>query len=347
MSADVETKLRGPDAYSLAKRALAEMERLRIWPTPLNFELWTHVVAAPESDLAREIARLLDEGATFTDTVSDELAAAFLPRARLNEQIRDAGDALSKELTEVSQAIQTARKSSEVYGEALADASKSLTDEQDPATLKSTIVSLSEATRHVSRENRILETRLAASTNEVNRLREHLEQVRRDATTDGLTNLANRKAFDDELERICEEADELCLAVLDIDNFKNFNDTWGHQTGDQVLRFVASVIGRHGSPPRLVARYGGEEFALLFPQESADAAFQVLEEIRNEVCSRALKRRSTNEDLGAVSISCGLAQRRAHERPHELMERADAALYRSKRCGRNRTTNAEDVATAA
>ena len=139
----------------------------------------------------------------------------------------------------------------------------------------------------------------------------------------------------------------MTLAVIDIDHFKNFNDTWGHQTGDQVIRYVASVIGRVGAPPRFAARYGGEEFALIFPRETADVASLVLEEIREEVSSRILKRRSTNDDLGAVTVSAGLALMRRGESAHSLMERSDAALYASKRSGRNLVTNAEAVADAA
>jgi diguanylate cyclase len=350
MSGDVETKLRGPEAYALARKALATMEKHQVWPTAINFELWTHFVADPEGPLAREITRLISAGEPFTDGLSDELAAVFLPKARLNEQIRDAGDALSKELISVSQAIQSAQKSSEAYGQTLAHASKSLTS-PDQLDVKATVETLAAATRRVQRENKSLEKRLADSTAEVARLREHLEQVRRDATTDGLTNLANRKAFDEELERACAEADAqgetLTLAVIDIDHFKNFNDTWGHQTGDQVIRYVASVIGGRGAPPRFAARYGGEEFALIFPRERADAAFATLEDIREEVSSRMLKRRSTNEDLGAITVSAGLAQRKPGESAHNVMERADRALYSSKRSGRNRVSSAEDVASAA
>lgn len=349
---DVETLLRGPNAYSMARKALDEMERHHVWPTALNFELWTYFIAAPESPLAREIARLIDTGEPFTDTVSDELAAAYLPKTRLNDQIRDAGDALSKELSAVAKAITSAQKSSEAYGQTLASAGASLdAADHDTVSLKATVETLSAATKRVQRENRALEKRLAESTSEVERLREHLEQVRRDATTDGLTNLANRKAFDEELERAFVEAEEsgqtLTLAVIDIDHFKNFNDTWGHQTGDQVIRYVASVIGRMGAPPRFAARYGGEEFAMIFPRENAAAAHHVLEEIRIEVSSRTLKRRSTNEDLGAITVSAGLAELRAGEHFHALMERADTALYASKRSGRNRTTSAEAVANAA
>jgi diguanylate cyclase len=309
MSGDVETVLRGPAAYQVARKALELMESHHVWPTPLNFELWAHYVADPDGALAVELGRLISLGEPLTESISEDLAAAYLAKARLNEQIRDAGDQLSKELDSVSKAIQQAQKSNEAYGQTLAGASKGLTEA------------------------------------------EGVEQVRRDATTDGLTNLANRRAFDDELARACAEADEtgmaLTLAVLDIDHFKSFNDTWGHQTGDQVIRYVASVIGRLGATPRFSARYGGEEFAMIFPGEDAGLVEACLQEIREEVASRMLKRRSTNEDLGTVTISAGLATRREGETGNCVMERADEALYASKRTGRNRVTNGEKLATAA
>lgn len=348
---DVETTLRGPEAYKIARRALDLMERHQIWPTALNFELWTHYVADPDGALAREITRLISMGEPITEMLSEELAAAYLPKARLNEQIRDAGDLLSKELESVSKAIQNAQKTNAAFGKTLAGVSKDLDAPTGVEGIKAVVSSLADATRRVAKENKALETRLAESTAEVDRLREHLEQVRRDATTDGLTNLANRKAFDEELERACAEADEagsaICLAVLDIDHFKGFNDTWGHQTGDQVIRYVASVIGRVAALPRFAARYGGEEFAMIFPGEAAAVVGATLEEIRVEVSSRMLKRRSTNEDLGAITLSSGFAERRKGETGHSVMERADTALYASKRSGRNRVTAAETQAESA
>ncbi len=101
MTAGIEVKLRGPDAYILARKALSAMEQHQIWPTAVNFELWTHCVGDPDGELAREITRIISTGEAFTDNLSDELAAVYLPKARLNEQIRDAGDALTKELASV------------------------------------------------------------------------------------------------------------------------------------------------------------------------------------------------------------------------------------------------------
>ena len=351
MTGQIETTLRGPDAFALARRAMDEMERAGVWPTPLNFELWLHYLAEPEGALAVEIARMIKAGEPFTEAVSETLAASHLLRGRLTEEIRDAGVLLSQQLSSVAETIANAQKSQASYSDTLADATSGLEQAADPKHLRSLVDTLKSATLQVHAENNTLEQRLGDSRQEIASLREHLEQVRRDAMTDALTSLANRKAFDEALQRTCEESDKsgapVTLAVLDIDHFKRFNDTWGHQTGDQVLRYVASVLGRVARDPRVAARYGGEECAMIFPQETASIVEAALNAAREEIATRALRRRSTNEDLGAVTISIGLAQRRPGEPGACLLGRADKALYVSKRGGRNRVTNAEKLAKAA
>ena len=342
---DVALSLRGPGSYALAAEALAAMQAAAVWPTPLNFELWLHVIADADGPLGREIRARTTAGEPITEACSEELAARFLPRGKLDDELRDAGQHLDAQLAQVAHAITAAQKSNADYGRTLAGASRELTEEPPAEDVKRLIDTLSSATRRVQRENDTLEKRLSTSTEEVTRLREHLESARRDAMTDALSNLPNRKAFDQGLAKACAEAEAtgapLTLAVLDIDHFKRFNDTWGHQTGDQVIRFVASVIKKSGAPPRLPARYGGEEFALVLPGEHAAGAMEILDAIRVEIGSRALKRRSTDEDLGAVTVSAGVAQRRRGESLAAFVERADAALYASKHAGRNCITNAE------
>jgi diguanylate cyclase len=344
-AAEFEAILRGPDAYRMARGALDTMVRHKIWPTPLNYELWLHFSASPNSPLGREIQRLITAGDPFTEATCEALAATYLPKAKLNEQIRDAGDQLSRELDTVSRAIQAAQESSQAYGATLADAGAELAQKTDPTALRHLVTGLSDATRQVEEENKVLQKQLQESTKEVHQLRDHLAQVRRDATTDALTNLGNRKAFDTELRLAHEVAERtgatMTLAVVDIDHFKRFNDTWGHQTGDQVLRYVASVLARIGEAPRFAARYGGEEFALIFPGETAESVHAMLTDVLAEIASRSLRRRSTNEELGAITVSAGVAEIKNRETAHALLERADAALYASKRGGRNRATNAE------
>lgn len=327
------------------------MQEAGVWPTPLNFELWLHYLSAPDSALSQEIARLLAGGAPFTDATAEMLAAEFLPRSRLSDEIRDAGAVLNRELAAVAAAIDKARESQADYGDTLAQAVDRMASAPDMDSLGVIVSSLSDATRRIRRHTSALERRLESSNREVIKLRDHLEQVRRDAMTDALTNLANRKAFDEQLKRMCDEAETsgatIGLALIDIDHFKRFNDTWGHQTGDQVLRYVASVLGRIARAPRIAARYGGEEFAVIFPRETAATIETVLNAAREEIASRSLRRRSTNDDLGAVTISVGFALRRKQETTQQLVERADEALYASKRSGRNRVSNAEISAPAA
>ena len=344
MATEIDIILRGPKAFEWARKTLEAMEANNVWPTAINFELWMHYVAAKDSQVAAEIEQVLKSGAQFTEQVGEEIASHHLPSAKLNGEILDAGKNLSAELDTVSRAIETARETSEAYGQQLASASVSLED-RDADDVRSMVETLSAATRKVREENQALESQLADTTSELSRLREHLEQVRRDAMTDALTMLFNRKAFDEALDKACKEAAEqrgiVTLAVIDIDHFKIFNDTWGHQTGDQVIRYVASVIGRMAEGTRVAARYGGEEFALIFPGEDRDTAFSVIERAREEISTRILKRRSTNEQLGAITISSGVAETMHGDQPATLIERADGALYASKRNGRNRTTLAD------
>lgn len=351
MAKVVETTLRGPEAYGLARRVLDEMEAAGVWPTPLNFELWLHHLGEPEGALGQEIRRILAKGEPFTEAVADMLAAEYLPRGRLSEEIRDAGRVLDRELASVAGAIAKAHQNQADYGQVLAGAATDMAGAASPENLRNVVDGLSAATRKVQKQNQDLEQRLDVSTREVARLREHLEQVRRDAMTDALTNLANRKAFDEHLDACVEAAHRdggpLVLAVLDIDHFKSFNDTWGHQTGDQVIRYVASVLGRLAKAPRMAARYGGEEFAVIFPEEDSAAVDAALEAVRMEIGSRSLRRRSTDDELGAVTISAGHARLEPGETAAALLGRADEALYASKRGGRNRVTGAESMERAA
>ena len=349
MTAQVEIALRGPDSYGLARKVIDAMEAAAVWPTALNFELWSHVITDPDGALGQEIRRLLASTDPFTEATSDMLAAEYLPRGRLTDEIRDAGLVLNRELASVADAISQAHKSQTAYGETLAGAADHMERVEEQGQLEAIVTTLTAATASIQAENETLEKKLATSTMEVARLRDHLEQVRRDALTDALTNLANRKAFDERLEAACAEDDgsPLSLAILDIDHFKRFNDTWGHQTGDQVLRYVSTVLSNVCGKHRFAARFGGEEFAIIFPGEGAGVVMAALEGIRNDVASRALRRRSTNDDLGSVTISAGFAQRLKGESAACLLERADAALYASKRGGRNCVTAATALEKAA
>ena len=140
------------------------------------------------------------------------------------------------------------------------------------------------------------------------------------------------------IEEARSQRTELCLLLCDIDHFKRFNDTWGHHTGDQILRFLASALQGHSRPDYLVARHGGEEFAIVMPRANVKQAAQTADLLRSAIQAKRLRRRSTNEDLGQVTVSMGVARLQPGDTPQGILERADACLYASKRNGRNQVT---------
>jgi diguanylate cyclase len=343
MSDKIETMLRSAGAYDLAKKALSLMEESQVWPTTQNFRIWLEYAGNPNGEIAAEIRRLTESKQFITEFIAEDLAKRFLPTSNSQDSFGDISSQLDGTLQSISTSVELALKHNSHYSLKLSEADSKLGDIYDPASLKDLITGIVAATRQIQEENNTLEAQLRTSTSEVSVLRKRLDQVQHESKFDALTGLANRKAFDDGLKMACAEAaggagKPLALAMIDIDHFKRFNDTWGHQTGDQVIRYVASVLGRVGSGVALAARYGGEEFAIIFPNNSLSFVIKELETVRLEISSRRLKRRSTQEELTAVTISMGVAERHKGESASNLIERADAALYQSKINGRNRLT---------
>jgi diguanylate cyclase (GGDEF)-like protein/PAS domain S-box-containing protein len=169
---------------------------------------------------------------------------------------------------------------------------------------------------------------------ELNLLNRRLTQL---AATDGLTGLTNRRTFDGFLRREYEACEKISVLLFDIDNFKGYNDSYGHQAGDRCLQAVAKVIGDATSNTSgLSARYGGEEFAVVLPNVCEDDALKVAEAIRLTV--RALGLANSAATRGYVTISAGITSRtRSTLSETALVGEADVALYEAKRLGRNRT----------
>ena len=134
------------------------------------------------------------------------------------------------------------------------------------------------------------------------------------------------------------EQSPFCLLVADIDFFKNFNDTHGHQLGDKVLRFVAQTLQKQLKGQDVVARYGGEEFVVILPDTPFGGAITVAENLRKAVQKQRLRRTDNQEYIGNVTLSIGVSMYRNGEKGEEVVERADNALYQAKKNGRNCVT---------
>ena len=146
---------------------------------------------------------------------------------------------------------------------------------------------------------------------------------------------------------MARDGEEVTLLLCDIDHFKLFNDTWGHQTGDQVLRLVASCLAENTKGRDTAARYGGEEFVVLLRGTGLEAATRLADQIRGTVETKKLVKKSTGDVLGAITISIGVAQFAPGETGEAVVRRADACLYGAKHNGRNLVINQNDARMAA
>jgi len=196
---------------------------------------------------------------------------------------------------------------------------------------------LSQAAEALRTANEHLQAELRKAKRDLEKQAGELQSHRREARTDGLTQLLNRRAFDEEIDRLPQRivttGMDAALLLFDIDHFKQFNDTYGHQVGDRVIKHVAdtvrqTLIGRNV----VAARYGGEEFAVILASNTPVMAARVAEEVREAIEGSKLKHQGQNL---AVTISIGLATTSTGLEAEHTVAEADTALYAAKRNGRN------------
>jgi diguanylate cyclase len=168
-------------------------------------------------------------------------------------------------------------------------------------------------------------------------LQKELAAVSDRAHRDPLTQLPNRRglsrAYEVEAARADRTKEPMCLSILDVDNFKVLNDTFGHQAGDEALIHLASVVRQSIRPSDVISRYGGEEFVILLPETSLDYAVQVMTRVQRELTRKFFMH---NNEHVLITFSAGVAQRVPGEMQDDLLSRADRALYRAKQAGKNR-----------
>ena len=182
-----------------------------------------------------------------------------------------------------------------------------------------------------------MRNRVREAEQEVARLQEELAQTSEMVRIDPLTGALNRKGMDEAIEREVARARRrhlpTCLAMLDIDNFKRLNDTYGHDVGDQALVHLAQVVREALRPQDTLARYGGEEFIIVLADTRIDDGIQAMVRVQRDLTRRFFLH--NNEKL-LITFSCGVAELGPDEAPEEAVKRADSAMYMAKRSGKNR-----------
>ncbi len=331
--------------FEYARAALNMMEQQGIPPKPNNFAVWYRYFSGAYPELTRALDVIIDDGLPFTDERSAEVYDQFLGIRLEDDFLDDATARIETEVMKLMKHAEAAGQDAEAYGDTLSTVSGRLSSDTEIGNLQQIMEQVLAATRTMEDRNQLLQNRLKESAGEIQSLKEDVESLRHEALTDGLTGVANRKFFDEEIRLAAAEASDtgtpLTLLMVDIDHFKNFNDTHGHQVGDQVLRFVAKILKGCVRTEDLTARYGGEEFSIILRNTDLVNGSKVGQKVRTSVSKKTILNRSSGESLGTITVSIGTAQFTQGESIEAWIERADQALYQAKQNGRNRVEMAE------
>lgn len=320
------------------RAAFDSVVQLGITPTPDNFAIWYEYHSGLNPELRHLIDVLLTKPAHCDDQTMAAIYRKFFVHARERDALREASERMQYLLQEVGAMVGDAGQDARQFGTVVRDTSRAFAD--GGVTLPALIQRLREEARAVADRSEAIGQHLTGAVERIQLLERSLDDMRQDAATDGLTRLANRRSFDTQLREIAGRAmnsgEPLMLLLIDIDHFKRVNDTFGHQTGDQVLRLVAGTLSSATREGDVVARYGGEEFAVILPGTKPDAALAVAERVRRNFEGREIVARTSGRSIGSVTLSAGVALYDPGEKLADWVERADQALYAAKKAGRNR-----------
>jgi len=325
---------------AFAQVALGQIKSLRQTAVPRNYEIWYVYASGYNPPLNKIINETLARSGKLTEADLEQIYETYLSHIKTTDRIDKVGARVIGEIDDVMALLGEALGMSSSYDATLAGASQKLSAALTLEQVKSTVEILAKSTREMRETNKVLEQRLTLSKSEISDLQHSLEAIRAESLTDPLTGLGNRKYFDrmigHEVQTALASGEPLTLLMFDIDHFKSFNDSYGHLTGDQVLRLVGMSLKQTIKGQDITARYGGEEFAVVLPNTGLRQALTVADHIRRAVMAKELKKKSTGEILGRVTISVGVSMLKPDDDTDALIERADACLYAAKRNGRNR-----------
>ncbi len=335
-----------PQSTEYARAAMERMAHEGIPANPENFAVWYEYYSGKNAALVQAIDVLVANKQSFGDEVNGELYDKYVGAETGREAVKDVGERIQSQLESVIGLLGEVSEGTGQYSDRLQDASDTLGgDDLGLDGLKRVVSSLMADTQKVAAQNRQLDEKLKQSSKQMQNLREELDVAQREAMTDGLTGIPNRKFFDMHLRQAVMDSmasgKVLSLLMVDIDFFKKFNDEHGHQIGDEVIKLVARVLQTSIKGKDIAARYGGEEFSIILPETALQDAVTVGEHIRKSMASRKIVRRNSGKTFGNITLSIGAAQYETGEAMSALIERADAALYQAKEGGRNRVMAAD------
>ncbi|MDE3061144.1 MAG: GGDEF domain-containing protein [Pseudomonadota bacterium] len=326
-----------------SKLALGFLEKHRLLPTPEHYAIGYYYCMGRNRELIDEIDKLTANTIPFTPSITAQLYQKYIIATSQQKSADAVATNAQRILADVIKVIHEFSSGTKDYHQGIDQYVGDISDRFKGTGVEHLVEELVKTTVGMRQRSEKISKKLEESTQEIKTLKQSLQQVSAEAQRDFLTSVYNRKSFDglaeEQLQAAREQQAELCLLMIDIDHFKQFNDRFGHLLGDEVLKVVAGTLTETLKGRDIVGRFGGEEFSVVLPETPLDGAMKVAEMIRSAIAGKELKRKDTGEMYGTITVSIGVA--RFHpgaDTLASLIRRADDALYQSKRTGRNRVT---------
>ncbi len=318
---------------------ISMMTEYKVVPTPKNYQLWYTHSAQSDLNLSKVLENLIAKNMDFNEELNDKLYEKFFSTDKELRTVVETGATFQKELAKIVSVLKDAGDDTNAHTKALMNHMNKLSDFEGASELRDIIKLVITDTDKIKEQSQKLEDKLQESTQRIEGLKTNLENARLESRTDALTNIGNRKFFEEKIAEYMDNfvncSDGLVLILCDIDHFKKFNDNFGHQIGDQVLKVVAHVIKKELGLRGAAARYGGEEFAILLPKATLDDGIDLADKIRTVISQRIIKNKNTGANFGRITMSFGVSCARPGGNVNDLIQKSDSALYLAKANGRN------------
>jgi diguanylate cyclase len=335
-----------PQAKQLVDAILENLENHDLTPIPDNYRLWFEYAQGTIDALSEAIDHRINQQKTIDQPVCNKLFKQYIATTD-QQQIDDTRIAVGEMLTVIISHLVDIDSSSTSFCDSLSHCVSQLNNEPSINDIKNIILTITEEAKKTRDANLNIKHTLNTVSAEIAALRKNIDRLSNEALTDTLTQVINRRGFDnafhDNAEKSRLSGNAFSLLIADIDHFKQVNDKFGHQIGDKVLKYVATTIQKNVRGNDLVARYGGEEFAIILPETELEGARRVAENICKSIASRHLTTGSDGKGriIGRITLSIGVACYQTNEALRDLFFRADQSMYEAKKAGRNQVCSKE------